>query len=100
MFWGSQDPVLVLRDAPGNVLTQGQLVSMAMLTPLSALERPSGITLSSHHRGIWPALGGSQDFSRAKWAMCPHPLKPHRLHRASRMLSKTLVLRQDRVFSV
>lgn len=99
MFWGSRDPVLALRNAPGDVPTQGQLVSMAMLTPLSELERPSGITWCSHHGRISPAPGGSQDFSRAKWAMSPPLLRPHRLPRASRMVSKTLIHRQDPVFS-
>lgn len=68
---------LELRDAPGAVPTRGQLVSMAMLTPLSELQRPSGITWCSHPRGIWRAPGGSQDFSRAKRAVCRHPPKPH-----------------------
>ena len=51
MFWGSLVPVLALRDTLGAVPTQGQLVSMAMLTPLSGAGKALGITWCSHHRG-------------------------------------------------
>lgn len=45
-------------------------------------------------------LVAARTFPEPNGPCVPHPLKPHRLPRASRMLSKTLVLRQDRVFSV
>lgn len=59
MFWGSLVPVLALIDTLGVVPTQGQLVSMAMLTPLSGAGKALGITWCSHHRGNWPAPGSS-----------------------------------------